>query len=400
MSNYERTRGAGRVAIVGAGPAGLATALALRATGFEVSLFEQHGEVRASGNVINLWPAPQKILRVFGVDMEGMGAAARVELRRFDGRPRATFVIPDDIARRYMGGFVGLLRWDLYRRMSAAVPADMKRFGSRVTGVTDRGDSVTVQTADGRAQEFDLVVGADGINSVVRRSLWGDSPKREHRIHAILGYVYDDAAGDLGIFAHDRKCQGSYTPMACDGKRGYGWWVIEAWEPDKPFTGESRTHAYELVKHFAEPLPTLIRNTRAEHLHRWQIRDRKPLKLWSRGRMTLAGDAAHPTSPYAAYGAGMSIEDGYFLGRALNGLNLTDRDALSAALLSYEVKRQQHTADVSQAAYAAGQMFHHVPRLLRPLRDFVFDHTSLMQKQQGDAVPARSVRQLAAIDGP
>ena len=69
------------------------------------------------------------------------------------------------------------------------------------------------------------------------------------------------------------------------------------------------------MRHFDEPLPLFIRRTAPENTHRWEIIDREPIKQWAKGRVTIIGDAAHPTSPYAAYGAGMSIEDGYFLGK-------------------------------------------------------------------------------------
>ena len=78
-----------------------------------------------------------------------------------------------------------------------------------------------------------------------------------------------------------------------------------------------REFALERSRGFAGPLRSLIEQTPPEHLFRWEIRDRKPLKQWGKGRVTLLGDAAHPTSPYAAYGAGMSIEDGYFLAAEL-----------------------------------------------------------------------------------
>jgi 2-polyprenyl-6-methoxyphenol hydroxylase-like FAD-dependent oxidoreductase len=110
------------------------------------------------------------------------------------------------------------------------------------------------------------------------------------------------------------------------------------------------------------------------------LRDRKPLGHWSKGRATLAGDAAHSTSPYAAYGAGMAIEDGYFLGRRLAGINLTDYPAVRAALDAYEAPRRPHTARQTQQAWILGKTFHHAPAFLRPLRDLILDHTSLLQK--------------------
>jgi 2-polyprenyl-6-methoxyphenol hydroxylase-like FAD-dependent oxidoreductase len=131
------------------------------------------------------------------------------------------------------------------------------------------------------------------------------------------------------------------------------------------------------------------------------LRDRPALKQWSNGRATLVGDAAHPTSPYAAYaayGAGMSIEDGYFLGRALRSVDLTDPAALAQALQSYEEPRKPHTAKQVQMAYLLGKVFHHAPAPVRPIRDFLFDHTPFLQKVAGDSNPREANKQLALME--
>jgi 2-polyprenyl-6-methoxyphenol hydroxylase-like FAD-dependent oxidoreductase len=145
-------------------------------------------------------------------------------------------------------------------------------------------------------------------------------------------------------------------------------------------------------------LSSLIEQTPPEHLQRWEIRDRKPLKQWSKGRVTLVGDAAHPTSPYAAYGAGMSIEDGYFLAAELAATDISDPAQVPRALQAYEDRRKSHTKTVTEQAYWTGRMFHRLPRPLRPLRDLVFDHTPLLQKIVGDDTPAHILRQLQEID--
>jgi len=133
-------------------------------------------------------------------------------------------------------------------------------------------------------------------------------------------------------------------------------------------------------------------------VQRWDIRDRVPMKQWSQGRVTLVGDAAHSTSPYAAYGAGMAIEDGYFLGRRLAGVDLSDQAAVEAALKAYEEPRKPHTKLQSNLAFNLGRVFHHAPAPLRPLRDLVFDHTGMLQKVIGDATPGEIIAQLDEID--
>ena len=203
-----------------------------------------------------------------------------------------------------------------------------------------------------------------------------------------------------GVVAHNRTTQGSYTPIMHEGRGGYEWWVLEACEPNSPGPSDLKAFAAERAKGFAEPLPSLVERTPQEHMQRWEIRDRKPLKQWSKGRVTLLGDAAHPTSPYAAYGAGMSIEDAYFLARELDAVDVADTAAVRGALQAYEDRRKPHTRQVSQQAYYTGKIFHRTPRLLRPLRDLVYDHTPLLQKIVGDATPAQILSQLDEIEDP
>jgi 6-hydroxynicotinate 3-monooxygenase len=101
----------GRVAIVGAGPGGMAAALAMHRAGFEVALYERYDGVKAAGNILNLWPPPQKVLGLIGVDTHDLGAPANASFRRADGKVRATVRLPADVIAEYGGGFIGLLRW-------------------------------------------------------------------------------------------------------------------------------------------------------------------------------------------------------------------------------------------------------------------------------------------------
>ncbi|WP_345770387.1 FAD-dependent oxidoreductase [Blastococcus saxobsidens] len=175
--------------------------------------------------------------------------------------------------------------------------------------------------------------------------------------------------------------------------------MLTATDPDAPAPADLKAEATALGAEFPAPLPGLIAATEPENVQRWVLRDRPALKQWSKGRATLVGDAAHPTSPYAAYGAGMSIEDGYFLGVALRGVELTDATAVATALQSYEEPRKPHTARQVQMAWMLGKIFHHAPAPLRPIRDFVFDHTPFLQKMAGDSNPREINKQLALIEG-
>jgi 2-polyprenyl-6-methoxyphenol hydroxylase-like FAD-dependent oxidoreductase len=382
---------------LGAGPAGMASALALHAAGHAVVILERYREARPAGNILNLWPPPIKALQLMGVDTTDLGAPCHSTFRSASGHVRAEIQIPDEVVERYGGGFIGMLRPDLYRRMLAAIPEGMLQVHQEVTAISDRGDHVELTMRDGSVRTTPLLVGADGIDSMVRAHLWGASRKREHRLHIIGGYTFADIpAAEKGeaIIAHTRTVQGSYTAIRSEGRDGFQWWTLEACDPDAPAPADLRAHARKLAKGFGSALTDLIEATDDDDVQRWVIRDRKPLKKWSKGRITLAGDAAHATSPYAAYGAGMSIGDGYFLGQVLADVDLLDTEAVTAALDRYDALRIPHTTGQVQQAFILGKAFHHAPRILRPLRDAVLDHTAMLQKQIGERSPAEIMAQL------
>ncbi|WP_245844070.1 FAD-dependent oxidoreductase [Sphingomonas spermidinifaciens] len=389
----------GRIAIIGAGPGGMAAALAALRVGFGVQLFERAPEVRAAGNILNLWPPPQKVLKLIGVDTDDLGAPCHAYFHNAKGRLRADVRLPDEVVAEYGGGFIGLLRSGLYNRMLDAVPPGVLRLGRDVARIDDHGDGVRLTFSDGAVEEADVVIGADGINSFVRRQLWGEEPIRRQFLHLVGGYLFlDEAPEGVGILSHDRTTQVSYTPIRHEGKWGYEWWVLEAFRPDDPLPTDLVEFCRVRARGFPQRVRDLIEATPPEHMQRWEIRDRPPLKQWSKGRVTLVGDAAHPTSPYAAYGAGMSIEDGYFLARELDAIDVRDAAAVAGALQRYEDRRKPHTFKVTQGAYFTGRMFHHLPAPLRPLRDFVFDHTPFLQKMVGDDMPVHILSQLAEIE--
>ena len=394
MSDHRK----GRIAVIGAGPAGMATALAAHRAGFGVAIYERYPQVKAAGNILNLWPPPQKVLSLLGVDIEDLGAPADSDFRSSTGHVRARVRLPQAVVDEYGGGFIGLLRPGLYQRMLDALPEGTIRYGHEMTSFSDTGDKVVLHLRDRDDIEADVLVGADGINSAVRRGLWGEQPIRHQKIQLVAGYLFTEAPDPVTVVAHDRTVQGSYSAIRHDGRSGYEWWVLDAFDPSVPFTGDLRAHALERTRNFTGPLRSLIEQTPEEHLFRWEIRDRKPMKQWSKGRVTIVGDAAHPTSPYAAYGAGMSIEDGYFLAAELERVDLGDVAQVRGALQAFEERRKPHTSKVSQLAYYNGIMFHRLPAPLRPLRDFVFDHTPLLQKIIGDDMPAQILSQLAEID--
>jgi 2-polyprenyl-6-methoxyphenol hydroxylase-like FAD-dependent oxidoreductase len=270
-------------------------------------------------------------------------------------------------------------------------------FNQAVTSYEDLGDCVRLTLGDGSVIRAAVVVGADGIDSATRTHLWGSSPKRPHNLHVIGGFTFDIPEGVIPgecVISHDTAFQGTYGPLLSQGRQGNQWWFVEAWPDDKPVEENLKERAKMLARRFPGPLSKLVEGTAEKDVIMWPIRDRVPLKKWSKGRMSLAGDAAHATSPYAAYGAGMSISDGYFIAKSLRNVDLTDTEAVVGSRERYEEYQREHTTTMVESAYFVGRLFHHVPWPLTYLRDCLLDWTSMLQKQVGDKNPSEITAQL------
>lgn len=388
------------VAIIGGGPAGMATAMAFLKVGIPAKIYERYPEPRAAGNIVNLWPPAVKALEALGVDTNDLGASCRTEFRSHKNKVRVRVKFPDGVVEQY-GGFLGLTRPDLYARMLDGVPAGTIVGNKELVGLVDQGDKVALTFKDGTNVNAPLVIGADGLNSIVRDKVWGLPPIREHELHVVGGYTFNLPNGvkpDEAILRHSRTVQASHTGIRSQGRDGSEWWVLQSWDPEKSAPADLKRYALDSVKGFPTEMAELIAGTEPEHIFRWPIRDRGVVPTeWSKGRVTFAGDSIHPTSPYAAYGAGMAIGDGYFLGQLFRGVDLGDLDAVKETLLKYEDLRVEHTASQVKLAHMLGRNFHKVPAPMRPLRDFVFNNTKMLQKLVGDSNPAEISAQLEVM---
>ena len=294
------------------------------------------------------------------MDTDDLGSPTDAEFRNVHGKVRVRVHLDEDVKQAYGGGFIGLLRPELYERMLAAIPDGVIRFDQQVDRIEQDERAVTLHFADGSTAEHDVLIGADGIDSLVRRTLWGDEPKREHRLHIFGGFTFAEVDGTAPnmCVAHrttaPRRAAGRRSGNK--GRDGHQWWVLTATDPDAPAPADLKAAATELAAGFPAPLPGPDRRDRRRRTcSAGCCATARRSKQWSKGRITLCGDAAHATSPYAAYGAGMSIEDGYFFGRALRGVDLTDLAAVRQALQSYEDPRKPHTAKQVQHGADARQ---------------------------------------------
>ncbi|KAJ9618081.1 hypothetical protein H2203_009262 [Taxawa tesnikishii (nom. ined.)] len=249
-----------------------------------------------------------------------------------------------------------------------------------VIGYVELDDGVEVRFANGNSMIADTLVGADGIRSKVSRQAFGD-PKLFHtgiRLYLAWCDKIEGIPPNFGCVSHDWQHQASFFPMVHDGKPGFEWWIVEpSWE-GKPVPEDVKAHVTNILKDWADPMPRFREVTDFDkQVFRWEIYNRPSMKTWSKGRIIGIGDAVHPVSPYAAYGIGMAIEDGYYLARALDGVDLRDQRAVSAGFELFEKKRIDYVNHNMEFARNLGRMFHALPYPLAWIRDTLFDYTPI-----------------------
>lgn len=332
-----------RIVIVGAGIAGLTAGIALRRVGHEIFIVERAPELRAGGGALMLWGNAVQVLRELGV-LEGMRDAAapvdRVQFCNWRGEPLGSLPV-GRVSRRHGAPTLVVPRRALLEAFIRAVPREALRLGAGCVDLVQYAHEATLRLEDGSVLRADLVVGADGLGSAVRRLLRGNEPTRA------AGY---EAWAGIARLRHRRVQPGVAVAVLGTGLRF--WWAPLPggdvyWYATVPLEdGEpSIDSPSELLDVFADwllPVPDLIEATPETALLRAHIRDRAPISRWSCGRVTLVGDAVHPATPDLGQGACQAIVSAAVLAACLG----EDRD-VPDALAEYERRRIPRTARVN-----------------------------------------------------
>jgi salicylate hydroxylase len=355
-----------RIGIVGAGIGGLTAAIALAADGHRVVVYEQSEQLGDIGAGIQLSPNATRVLHHLGLlaAVERWAVApATGDLRRWDdGSVLVSQPLGDVVRRRFGFPYLHVHRADLHRVLAEAAIATngcRVRLGYRVDGFEMAGSMVGVSASDRMGDDLDVLVGADGIHSEIRRRLFGPERPRFSGSCAWRGLVEASAVADLGLPVASHAFLGPDQHLVCYyvGAGRLVNWVGVA--PSATWTLESWTAPGELEEALADYegwCPTvrgLIAAVGDRPLYRWALYDRDPLPRWGDGPVTLLGDACHPMLPFMAQGAAQAIEDA----AVLRGCLAQGRDPV-AALRRYEDLRRDRTARVQLAARANETMFH------------------------------------------
>ncbi len=346
------------VVVVGGGIGGLFAANALIAHGLEVSVYEQAPALGEVGAGVYVTPnAVRQLQRVgLGAAVEKWGALVGPKSRyyRHDGSPIAPVQVTD--ASGWRANF-GMHRADFVDFLAAGLPAGVVRCGHRAIGCEQAGNVARVRFANGAFAEGDVVVGADGIHSELRPFVFPPSKPVFHGTISYRGLVSRERLPDWPMdrwemWAGPAKQLKHFLvfPVRHGEMVNYVGFVPtdeemkESWSaPGDPNRLRREFEGWDpRIGHVLEQV---------DKCFRWALYDREPLPTWTKGRLTLLGDAAHPMLPHLGQGANQSIEDGMALATILSRV---DNAAVPAALLAYERLRRERVAEVQLGARKHG----------------------------------------------
>ena len=342
-----------RVLVVGAGVGGISIARGLLRDGHDVTVFEQRPEVTAGGGAVTIWSNGATVLGQLGVDMDGAGQLlSTLRVVTSTGYPLATVDLTAIVNR--LGAPVRMVpRRVLLERLLEGFPTDRIQCNSRAVGMVSTHNGVRVEFEDGSSAEGDVLIGADGLHSMVR-DIVGAQPAQPTGWCSWQGLVTLPDIADNHVAVNVIGEHGNLGLWPAGGS-DLQWWFDLPWSfdfvrPGRPidmirskFTGWSDSVDQVLATltdddlghspypHFRHPIP-------------------RPL---GQGALTLLGDAAHTMPPFLAQGTNQALLDTMVLCKALSdfrkGMNSSDID-LSSALRWYENTRRRKVKAVSWVA--------------------------------------------------
>jgi salicylate hydroxylase len=340
-----------RVGIIGAGIGGLGACIALRRVGVDAHVYEQTQKFQRVGGGINLTPNSVRCLDGLGVGEAVRAGAFRPHYRlsrKWDSGELLLRVDTNDLERKYGIPPLAAHRADLLAALERAVPVDCCHLGKRLTAVRQDEDGVVASFGDGTSEQFDALVGADGIHSAVFKAQFTGAQPRFTGIVAYRATVQAERLRQYEVDSFTKWWGPSADhelvtfPMA-DGEEFFIFasraepdWKQESWSARgdvqslrSSFSGYHR-EARDALAECSDVLATALY-------------ERDPLPTWSNSRVTLLGDACHAMLPFMAQGAAMALEDAVVLGRCLAGCG---RKSVPEALGTYERTRLERTSRI------------------------------------------------------
>ncbi|ASU80371.1 salicylate monooxygenase [Actinopolyspora erythraea] len=334
-----------RVLVIGGGLGGLAVAKGLLDNGHRVRIYEHAEKLRDGGAGVTVWSNGTAALRGLGIPLHGVGRQLH-SLRAMTATGRMLWEADlDEVTERLGSPTVEVPRRELLYRMAEALPSEVFRFGKRCVGVREFADHAVAEFADGTSETGDVIVGADGQRSMVRRTVLGGEPARLTGWASWQGLTRSDLPIAYGYQTLNIAGRDGHCGLIPAGEGLLHWWFDMPWREDRAELTVADLRA--AFTGWPDPVEELLGSISDEDLGFFpHIRHQVP-KVWGGPRTTLIGDAAHAMPPAVAQAANQTMEDAWLLSCALAD---TDGANPEPMLREYEQQRRPRVAKVSRTA--------------------------------------------------
>lgn len=344
------------ILIMGGGIAGLCTAIALRQKGFDAQVYEQTETIRTVGAGLTLWPNAMNVLAKLGLAERVVQAGSMIRTAAFkDDRGRTlTTTSLHDLPTILGQPAVAIHRADLHHILQSALPPETIHLDHAFERLVQDEQGITAYFANGQTARGAWLLGADGIWSRVRGQMFTTVRPRYAGYVAWRGVV--EGGHDLvqGVTS-EAWGQGQRFGIVPLNEHQVYWFATanekEARSQSRQEAEEEKTHLLRRFHGWYEPVAALIAATPAAAILRNPIFDLKPFLPWSRGRVTLVGDAAHATTPNMGQGACQAMESAWVFAQTMG----SDHEGV-ATLTAYEQIRQPRAAWITNTSWRIGQM--------------------------------------------
>ncbi|MEQ1908148.1 MAG: FAD-dependent monooxygenase [Vicinamibacterales bacterium] len=340
------------VLIVGGGIGGLTLAVALAQKGHVTRVLERSRTLAPAGAGLALQPNAMTVLAALGLAGAVVAAGqkvARAAILDRSGRALGAEVDMTSLGARFGAPIVAIHRARLHGVLRDVVGEAALTLGTEVVQVDSSVSGATVRCQDGQSFEADVVVGADGLHSTIRRQLLDDGEPVYSGYTSWRGVTKAGAGPKLTRMTESWGA-GERFGMVDIGHGEIYWFAVA----DAPHDARDRNAPVELLERFAgwhEPVRAVLEATAPDRIIRTDISDRDPVTRWHSGRVVLLGDAAHPMTPNLGQGACQAIEDAAVLADELSRSADTGQ-----TLVNYERRRVTRANGIVMRARRLGQI--------------------------------------------
>eukprot|EP01112_Ceratiomyxa_fruticulosa_P017254 TRINITY_DN5343_c0_g1_i1.p1 TRINITY_DN5343_c0_g1~~TRINITY_DN5343_c0_g1_i1.p1 ORF type:complete len:418 (-),score=78.94 TRINITY_DN5343_c0_g1_i1:35-1288(-) len=368
MSSSSSSARKRKAIIIGGGIAGCAASILLQRIGIECEVFERDTEVRNEGAFVNIAENGLHCLDVIGIDVSKLNPLLTKSMTFCTHTLKPIYVMD-------MGTTYNIMRADLSKAMREhAINEGVKiQLGKRLVDVKLASTEVSVIFEDGTETKGDLLVGCDGIHSVVRKIVFPEAPVP----------LYSGIIGTGGI-AHMPELESTHNDIkmvfGLENFFGYGvmdnhdvyWWnnfyMEKAPTKEELYrmdTEEWFQKAFQKHQNDAHPIPEIIKRSTTEFV-RWPIYNLIDLQKWHKGIVCMIGDAAHAVAPHGGQGASMALEDAIVLAQCLR-----DYEDIELAFEKFQNARYERVTSIARQARRSGSSKTSSSWLGRVIRDFL-----------------------------